>query len=280
MSTSSNKKRELQSPLSGDEDNQKRRAIGEHDPILVALDEISEDDDQAAAESGLNELLRQEKENRPDPDGSMAKKVDSLIGRMDCFMNCFADLHATVSKNQRLNDKKFKHLESTHNEFAVRITKSASSNKSRIESLEAQLKETKATNSALVNRLTKLEEDQAHKSSLQRQVNEQHSNEINDLKIEQGFTKKNVLDCFSAVKKRNLIISGVNETTGEDTTAVALGCINEVIGAAIALKNPDSQVAMRKLQRSSIDNVFRIFYCKIFSAGTSVMSGLKKFFLK
>lgn len=91
---------------------------------MVSLVDIDEEEDQAEAEPTLAALLKQEKENRPSSDSMMSKKVDSLIGRMDRFMNCFADLHATVTKNQRSNDRKFKHLESAHNEFAVKITNS------------------------------------------------------------------------------------------------------------------------------------------------------------
>lgn len=56
-----------------------------------------------------------------------------------------------------------------------------------------------------------------------------------------------------------MIILGVAEYPGENVTVVALGCINKIIQAAIALKNPDSNLGgLRKLGFDSVDNVFRI----------------------
>lgn len=155
------KKREAQSPLSGDEEDLKRRIVGNDEPILAALDELSEEDEQSTTDSDLTKLLEQEKEQKPNPDSTIAVKVDSLIGRMDRFMNCFADLHNTVTKNQHLNDRKFKHLESKHNELAAKTASSTSSNRNRIELLETQLKETMSANSSLKSRIMLLEEEQA-----------------------------------------------------------------------------------------------------------------------
>lgn len=208
---------------------------------MVSLEDIAEDDDHAEAEPSLAALLKQEEENRPSADSTMGKKVDSLIGRMDRFMNCFADLHATVTKNQRTNDKKFKHLESVHNEFAVKITNSVSNNRERIEQLELQLEESTSANTSLADRITQLEKGWTKRESRQDQINDQHSNEIKNLRIEQGFTNRNVQDCFSETKERKLIISGVNETASEDTANVALGCLNKVISTAISRVRPEDQ---------------------------------------
>lgn len=259
MAESKPKKRDAQSPLAGDEEDLKRRIIEQDAPILVNLDDISDGEETSDTESDLTAFLRQESDNGPDPDSTMAKKVDSLIGRMDRFMNCFATLHATVTNNQRSNDRKFKSLETAHNDFAVKMTDSTTSNRSRIELLESELRESKANNSALLTRITEIEEKQSRSHSQQRQVNEQHSKSIKDLKIEQGFTNKSVNDCFSEVKERKVIISGVPEFPGENTTVVALGCINKIIGAAINSKHPDVHPdGLNKLRYESLDKAFRI----------------------
>lgn len=187
----------------------------------------------------------------------MSTKVDSLIGRMDCFMNCFADLHATVTKNQRSNDKKIKHLEAAHNKFAVKISDSTTANRNRIEALETQLKDSLSANSALIDRIGKLEEKQNEILKDQGVINEHHTKEIKNLKIEQGYTNRNLYDCFAEVKEGKMIISGVNESVGEDTAAVALGCINKIISAAIAQRQAnDRPGGLKKLNQNSIDNVF------------------------
>lgn len=259
MSLSNTKKRDAQSPLSGDEEDLKRRVIGDDFPVLVTLDDIDEEGDQPEAESGLALLLKQEEEIKPSEDSSMGKKVDSLIGRMDRFMNCFADLHTTVTKNQRSNDLKFSRLESAHNELAVKTASSTSNNRNRIEALEAQLKESATTNSLLLDRITRLEEKQARGEMQQGRINDQQARDLRKLEIEQGFTNKNVLDCFTETKERKMIISGMNEAPGENTNSVALGCINKIIGAAIASKQPDSELGgLKKLSLSAIDNVFRV----------------------
>lgn len=252
-------KREAHSPLSGDDEDLKRRIVGDEATVLVALDGISEEDEPTEKETELGSLLSKEGENEPGQDIPMGKKVDLLIGRMDRFMSCFATLHTTVTKNQRINDKKFKSLETAHNDFAVKVASSTASNRSRIESLESQLKESLTKNAAMADRITQLEESYTRNSSIQNRVNDQHSKQIKNLKIEQSFTNRNVHDCYAEVKERKLIISGVAKFPGENTTVIALGCINKIIGAAINAKHPDANLeGLKKLQYNSIDKAFRL----------------------
>lgn len=255
MSATNKKKRDAQSPLAGDDDDLKRRIIGEDKPDLIALDEILDDVDENEAEFDLTKLLRQEDEKVKNLDSSATQNVESLIGRMDRFMQCFASLQASTYKNQRMNEKKFKQIESAHNALASKVANSSASTNSRIETLEEELKECLTANSALTKKVEYLMDEQTR----QQQVNEQHSKSIKNLGIEQGFIDKKVNDCHSEVKERKMIISGVEEFPGENVTVVALGCLNKIIQAAIALKHPDAHPdGLRKLKYDSIDNVFRI----------------------
>lgn len=121
-------KRQAQSPLSGDEDDIKRRILMEDSPILVSLDEISEEERESESTVGteLIELLKNGDSKGLGENQPAGAKVDSLINRMDRFMECFASLHSTVSKNQHSNDRKFKRLEEAHNDLAIKVKDSSS----------------------------------------------------------------------------------------------------------------------------------------------------------
>lgn len=256
---SASNKRNAQSPLSGDEDDIKRRIIMEDSPILVSLDEISEEENESTEGSELTDLLKhgdgKDLEDKMPP----AAKVDSLINRMDRFMECFASLHSTVSKNQNSNNRKFKKLEEAHNDLAVKVKDTSLSTVSRLESLEARLKETQLENTKLSDQVKKLQDDHANMNRLQKQVNYENDKKFTILEEEQGVTNKTMHDCYSEVKERKLIISGVAEAKNEEVAKAALDNINKVIEAAIALKNPEENLCgLRKLHRGSIDNVYRI----------------------
>lgn len=111
-------------------------------------------------------------------------------------MECFAKLHTTVSKDQHVNQRKSKHLETAHNDLVDKVVKSAESTESRMESLEAKLEETLSANAKLADKVVHLEEEHSRRASLQRQVN--------SLEIEQGKLKH---DCRSEVKERKIIIT-------------------------------------------------------------------------
>lgn len=194
----------------------------------------------------------------------MSDKVESLIGRMNRFMDCFATLHSQVSKNQRSNEREFKGLETAHNDLATKVSHTTAYTLSRIDSLETQLKESISANSKLQSRVEQLEENQksttlrqAHINDEQSQININQSKKLNCLEIEQGYTNKNVYDCSSEIKERKIIITGVNEQSGENVAATALGCINKVISAVIALKQHEPH-RLKKLHVHNINNVFRI----------------------
>lgn len=254
---SSSKKRDAQSPLSGEEEDLKRRIIDVGAPALISLDETSEEEEPS--DSDLTALRKLESESKEDPDKSVSDRVDSLIGRMDRFMDCFASLHTTVTKNQRSNDKKFKRLEVAHNDLATLVGNSTSATSSKIESLEAKLNETLAANSRLTSRIEQLEGDQKHQAALQKQVNETQSKQIDSLEIEQGFTNKYLHDCSSELKEAKILIAGVHESPGENTCVIALNCINKVISSALAEKHQNVQKdGLKKLYLSDISNAYRI----------------------
>lgn len=255
MAESNANKRQAQSPLSGDEDDLNRRIIDDEAPVLLSLDEIS-DNEEKGAEEELLSLVNKDGNKDDESNKSTAEKVEFLIGRIDRFMDCFATLQSSVNKNQRSNDKKFKQLEGAHNELATKVASSTISNRMRIEALEAQLKDSLSKNTRLENRITQLEgaqEDQRLRNKKQRKIN-------NDLEMEQGYINKNLYDHGSEIKERKMIISGVLESPGEVVSTVALNCIHKIIDAAIASKQPNSTQlgGLRKLNRNSIDNVFRI----------------------
>lgn len=252
-------KRPAQSPLSGDEDDLKRRIIMVDPPVLVSLEETSEEEDETSGDTALEELLKNGAGKEPDTSHSAAERVDSLINRMDKFMECFANLHSTVTKNQNSNSRKFKRLELAHNDLATKVTSSANSMVDRLDSLETKLKETQSENTKLADKIRRIEEEQISREGRQKQVNDNNAKRLISLEEEQGFVNRNLLDCRSEVKEKKLILSGVAESPNEDVSKVALDSINKVIEAAIAVKAPDAQLGnLRKLHRGSIDNVYRI----------------------
>lgn len=255
-------KRQAQSPLSGDEDDVKRRIIMVDVPSLISLDEISDNEEKETTPgegAELYAILEEDNKTKPNTDRPSAEKVDCLIDRMDNFMKCFANLHATVNKNQHTNQRKLKRLETAHNELINTVVKSAESTESRLETLESKLEESISANARLASKIAQIENEHDRRFGLQRHVNEENSRKINDLEIEQGYTNRNVFDCRSEVKERKLIISGLPESKDENVKLTALNSINRVVEAAIALKEPDAHLGgLRKLKMREIDNVFRI----------------------
>lgn len=259
---SGSNKRTAQSPLSGDEEDLKRRYIMEDPPTLTSLEEIPEGEDSESASnegSALSALLEEDDKSKPHSSRPPAEKVDCLIDRMDNFMKCFATLHSTVIKNDHSNQRKFKGLESAHNDLINKVVKSAETTEGRLEALEAKLEESLSANAKLADKVARLEDDNERKSRLQRHINVVNSDKITALEIEQGYTNRNMYDCRAEVKERKIIISGVAETSGENVKLTALNSINKVIEAALALKESDAHHGgLRKLKIREIDNVYRI----------------------
>lgn len=256
---SESNKRHAQSPLSGDEDDLKRRIIMDDSPILVSLADISEEDNESTENSELGKLLGNGAGDGLDANRSAAEKVDNLITRMDKFMECFAGLHSIVSTNQNVNTRKFKRLEEVHNKLATKVSDTTNSMTGRLDSLETKLKESQSLNANLADKIKKLEEDQIHRTKLQTQLEEGNVRKFIALEEELGVTNKTVHDCSSEIKERKLIIAGVPESPDEDVSKTALDNINRVIEAAIAMKQPDQNLGgLRKLHRGSIDNVYRL----------------------
>lgn len=252
------KKRQAQSPLQGEEDDLKRRNIMEDVPVLISLDELSENGDEEASlgeNSELATLLEEGSKTKPQTDRPADEKVDGLIDRMDDFMKCFASLHSTVTKNQHSNQRKLKHLETAHNDLISKVVKSAEATENRIETLESKLEASLSANAKLADKIARLED----RDNLQRHVNEENNRKINALDIELGYTNRNMFDCRAEVKERKMIISGVSESQGENTKMTALNCINKVIETAIAMKEPGADLErLRKLKIRELDNVYRI----------------------
>lgn len=231
-------------------------------PIPISLDEILEEEGAESSPSVGTELvaiLEKDIKTKPHSERPPTEKVDNLIERMDNFMKCFASLHATVTSNQHTNQRKFKCLETAHNDLISKVVKSAESTENRIELLESKLEKSLSANAKLADKMAKLENDYDLRFNRQRRVNEQNAEKINDLEIEQGFTNRNMFDCRAEVKECKLIISGVDESNGENVKVTALNCINKVVEITLFLKEPDAHMAgLRKLKICDIDNVYRI----------------------
>lgn len=111
-------KRQAQSPLDREEVKVKRRNIADDPPSLVSLEEIPDYDSQSDAETDLpSETLDDKDTGKFQSTLSTDEKVDKLIDRMDQFLECFHIMQKSSKKEQRSNTKKFKHLESAHNEL-------------------------------------------------------------------------------------------------------------------------------------------------------------------
>lgn len=83
---SGSNKRQAQSPLSGEDEDVKRRIIMEETPILISLDETTEDEEGGEGEINggleLSAMLEKDLESKLDKDQTAANKVDCLINRM------------------------------------------------------------------------------------------------------------------------------------------------------------------------------------------------------
>lgn len=256
-------KRLATSPLSGDEEDLKRRIIMEEAPILITLDEVTGDEEQDdslnVGSAELSAVLQGDSKPSTKPEETSSERVDRLIERMDKFMECFASLHSTVSKNQSHNQRNLKRLETAHNDMVNKVVKSAETTENRLESLESKLEESLSENAKLASKVARLEDEHSHKLNLQRQRTEENSKKIKDLDVEHGFTVRNLHDCRSEVKEWKIIISGIAESTGEDVKLTALNKINKVIETAINSRKQDNKEGLlRKLKARDIDNVFRI----------------------
>lgn len=221
---STKEKREAQSPPSGEEDDLKRRIIDGGAPVLISLDEIPEEEDQGDTGTELTVLRKLE-----------GKKI---------------------ARNQWCKDKK---LEVAHNDLATKVGNSVSATNSNIESLEAKLNETLTANSHLSGRIEQLEDEQRRFASLQTQVNETQSKQMNSLKIEQGFTSEYVHDSSSEVNECKILIAGIHKSPGENTLTVALNCINKVVSTAMTeVHQNDQKEGLKKLHLSDIRNAYRV----------------------
>lgn len=242
---SGSNKRQAQSPLSGDDEDVKRRIIMEDTLTIISLDELSggEGGEESDTNGGSELAAIQGKDLESKPDQMAANKVDCLINWMDRFMECFAKLHTTVSKDQHVNQRKSKHLETAHNDLVDKVVKSAESTESRMESLEAKLEETLSANAKLADKVVHLEEEHSRRASLQRQVN--------SLEIEQGKLKH---DCRSEVKERKIIITWVPQTSGESVKVV-----EQYQQSRWSSHFPETtRCPAGKLKIHEIDNVFRV----------------------
>lgn len=63
-----------------------------------------------------------------------------------------------TAKNQRCTDRKFKHLETAHNELVSKLVDSTDSTLSKIAALESRIKESESANIVLVNKIADLED--------------------------------------------------------------------------------------------------------------------------
>lgn len=252
---SSSSKREANSPAMGDDEQGKRRNIHDNPPSLICLDEISGESSQSDGETDILPRL----DERPLATLSTDEKVDCLIGRLDTFFECFNRVQKRASKTERKNNRKFKHLESAHNELLSNVVSASSSTALRIKDLEERLVRSEDANKDLLDKFSTLEANYERHVAAQHSVNADNHKKMDNFEMNLGYTDKNVLDLASEVKERKVIISRVLEATNEDVATTALEKINKVINTAIADIHPDDPLnGLRILMPKAIDNVYRI----------------------
>lgn len=252
---SSSSKREANSPAMGDDHQGKRRNIHDDPPSLICLDEISGESSQSDGECEIPTKT----DERPIATLSTDEKVECLIGRMDTFFQCFNVVQKKAARTERKNTRKFKHLESAHNELLSKVVDASSSTDSRIKDLEDKLVRSEDANKDLTDKLSSLEANFDRHVAAQHSVNADNYKKMNSLEMNLGYTDKNILDLASEVKERKVIISRVQETVDEDVSTAALEAINKVINTAIADIHPDDSLdGLRILMPMAIDNVYRI----------------------
>lgn len=260
MSQSS--KRHAQSPLDGEGADNKRRNISEDPPPLISLEEIPDEDSHSDVEPDppTTVLGDKDKDNLPQARTlTTDEKVDKLIDRMDRFLDCFHTVQKTSKKEQRNNNRKFKHLEQAHNDLISKVVNSATLNDEKFEQLEERLAQSELMNKDLTDKIANLEARQERQVAVQHAINTDNSKKMNVLELNQGYTDRNVLNLGSEVKERKIIISRVYESRNEDVITLALECINKVINAAIAGLPADAGLnGLRILMPQAIDNVYRI----------------------
>lgn len=224
----------------------------------MTLEELSDADSQSDADLELPGNLPEGGE-KPPVTRTTDERVDCLVSQMDKFFKCFKLAQKSASKQQRNNDRKFKHLESAHNELVTKIVSSTSSNDSRIKALKERLLESEGANKELAKKITSLEANQERQFSLQHTINVDTSKKINTLEMDYGYVNNEVVNLGSEVKERKVIISRVKESKDEDVYTVALECINKVINQAITDLHPDASLnGLKILMPEAIDNVFRL----------------------
>lgn len=239
----------------GDELQVKRRNIFDDPPALVVLDEISGDSSQSDSELEFNSTL----EEKPISTLTTDEKVDCLIGKMDKFFTCFNIVQKKAQRTDRKNQKKFKHLESAHNDLITKVVQSSSNADSKMKSLEERLARCEDANRDLTDKLSSLSATHDRQIAVQHSINSDNTKKMDNLEMNQGYTDKAVLNLASEVKERKVIISRVHESAEEDVHTAALEAINTIINAAIADIPPDASLGgLRILMPSAIDNVFRV----------------------
>lgn len=139
----------------GDDLQPKRRNILDDPPTLVSLDELS-DSSQSDAEFELPLKLIEEKGKFTVP-STVDEKVDTLIGRMDSFLECFTIMQRKNAKKEKKNDKKFKYLESAHNDLISKVVDSSATTDAQLTALEEKLALSEDANKNLTDKLASLE---------------------------------------------------------------------------------------------------------------------------
>lgn len=245
--------------MEGDSDENKRRNISDSPPPLISLDEISDRDSESDADTDSLAILENKDKDNSSSTLTVDEKVDKLIDRMDRFLDCFNSMQKSSKKQQKGNDRKFKHLERGHNELISKVVNSAEYTDSRLDSLEERLLRSENMNKDLTDKISKLESNHDRQTATQHSINVDTAKKISSQQMNLGYTQRHVLDLASEVKERKITISRVYESREEDVITVAIECINKVINAAIANIHPDDSLGgLRILMPQAIDNVYRI----------------------
>lgn len=108
------------------------------------------DSSQSDAETDLHVNLREDV-GKSVSSLTVDEKVDKLIGRMDMFLDCFNVMQQKSARREKKDDKKFKRLESAHNDLITTVVDSSEATNSRLLNLEERLLQTEDRNNWQTN---------------------------------------------------------------------------------------------------------------------------------
>lgn len=193
---------------------------------------------------------------------SLDDKVDLLSDKVDKILGYLVANKSELSAINKRNDRKFKSLESAHNEVvdrldlvssdltenAVQVARNATNieaSETAIASLEAQLRICKATNEEYIGKFKDMTAEMKH------------------MRTDFAEDKRAVLDLGLEVRGRRLVLTGVPELDKEEPITSALTACNKLLSHVLTKhkkENSDNgaRPKFRTLKIADIDDAYRV----------------------